>query len=251
MELLALLVVAAVMIYALSQRGRQRVSKKDEENDKARKRVMSARLDYFRSTRAKIEKAAEPHLELLRTKCKQLIYEDDYGNVVDDEWQRELRYFLERANLGSTPRYVSPEEDQRFRLGALMTVLNRHFEKTPDPQADVMYSPSCSGVEFENAVESILCRSGAQVRRTPTTGDQGVDLLARVQGRLIAIQCKRSASPVGNKAVQEAHAGQQFYDADEAWVVSDAPFTRSARQLAGTIGVELIDFRQIDEKVAS
>lgn len=99
-----------------------------------------------------------------------------------------------------------------------------------------------SGVEFETYVANILKRVGFEdVRGTPTTGDQGADLLARKSGQLIAIQAKRYKHSVGNKAVQEIAAAVQFYGADEGWVVTTSSFTPAAKALAQKSGVRLVD----------
>lgn len=56
----------------------------------------------------------------------------------------------------------------------------------------------------------------------------------------MVLQCKKYSSPVGNGAVQEVHAGKGFLGADISVVVSDATFTKSAKELAGILGVLLI-----------
>ena len=54
------------------------------------------------------------------------------------------------------------------------------------------------------------------------------------------LQCKLYSRPVGNNAVQQAIAGQRFELATHAVVVSNAAFTRSARELAAAAGVLLL-----------
>ncbi len=55
----------------------------------------------------------------------------------------------------------------------------------------------------------------------------------------IVIQCKRSAGPVGIKAVQEALGARSFYRAREAWVITDSTYTAAAIKLARSSGVKL------------
>jgi len=57
----------------------------------------------------------------------------------------------------------------------------------------------------------------------------------------VAIQCKNTAQPVGNAAVQEVFAGKAFYEATTAVVVSRSGFTSSAIQLANRLTVALVD----------
>ena len=59
------------------------------------------------------------------------------------------------------------------------------------------------------------------------------------------MQCKYYTYPVGNKAVQEAYSGAKFYDCDRSAVLTNSTFTKSARELAGKIGVDLWEHNQI------
>jgi HJR/Mrr/RecB family endonuclease len=61
---------------------------------------------------------------------------------------------------------------------------------------------SLSGSEFETYVARILQQHGWRVSSTPTTGDQGVDVIASKNGRKVVIQAKRYSASVGNHAVQ-------------------------------------------------
>jgi restriction system protein len=56
----------------------------------------------------------------------------------------------------------------------------------------------------------------------------------------VAIQCKRLARPVGNKAVQEVVAARTYYDTDLAAVVSTGDYTEAARRLARRNDVHLL-----------
>ena len=56
-----------------------------------------------------------------------------------------------------------------------------------------------------------------------------------------AIQCKNYEGAVGNFAVQEAYAGAQFYGCDVPVVICPGTFTRGAKELAESTGVELWD----------
>jgi restriction system protein len=79
------------------------------------------------------------------------------------------------------------------------------------------------------------------VSGTPATGDQGADLIAIKDGRKIAIQAKRYAGVVGNRAVQEIVGALKFYKAVEGWVITSGTFTPSARALAQANGIHLVD----------
>ncbi|MDR2201590.1 MAG: restriction endonuclease [Clostridiales bacterium] len=97
-----------------------------------------------------------------------------------------------------------------------------------------------SPFEFEQWIARFLTLCGFDAATTPKSGDYGVDVLAGKDGLITAIQVKKYAGPLGVKCVQEVAAGMRYYNAHYGWVASTAPsFTRQARNLAKTCGVEL------------
>ena len=103
------------------------------------------------------------------------------------------------------------------------------------------------GIIFENNCKEILKNSGWNVKETPNTGDQGVDLIASIDNLRICIQCKNHKKPVGNNAVQEISAGKSYWKGTHAVLVSKSGFTKSAQKLARANKVKLIyDFELKD-----
>ncbi len=97
-----------------------------------------------------------------------------------------------------------------------------------------------TGFEFEEYMAQVLKDNGFRhVEVTVECGDQGVDILAVRNGKTYAIQCKNYVDLVGNKAVQEAYAGAQYYGCDFPVVVCPTDFTIPAQELAESTGVEL------------
>lgn len=98
------------------------------------------------------------------------------------------------------------------------------------------------GYEFETFCRDLLLSNGfrnAEVTRG--SGDQGIDVLAFNGNKKVGFQCKNYSSKVSNTAVQEAYAGQSFYGLDEVYVLTNNYFTDSAKQLALSTGVILLD----------
>lgn len=187
------------------------------------------------------------HERTLLIKQRQLLFTDDYGHEDLSAFIKELEYFVEKVvPLHIRQAHIKHHgEDATLMMTATVRIC---LFDTGEATGDISraYGAGMSGIEFERLVAERLTDAGAEVRVTPPTGDQGADLIVCHNGETIVIQCKRSASTVGNKAVQEAYAGRKFYDADHAWVVSDAPFSRSARQLASSLSVQLIDFDEVE-----
>ena len=90
------------------------------------------------------------------------------------------------------------------------------------------------GIEFEQYVAAKLRQDGWLVSLTSVSGDYGVDVIAKKEGRSVAVQCKRQGKPVGIQAVQEVVTGAKHYECMSSAVVSNREFTPAAKQLAIT-----------------
>jgi HJR/Mrr/RecB family endonuclease len=101
-----------------------------------------------------------------------------------------------------------------------------------------------SPLAYEAYCALLLRDAGWQAHKTARR-DQGVDVIAALRGTKVAIQCKMYTHPVGNRAVQEVVAGRLHYGADMAVVVSTAPYTYAARELAASTRVLLLHHDQL------
>jgi restriction system protein len=181
-----------------------------------------------------------PHIDTLARKRKQLRILDDYGNVDESKWRKEIFYFFDKSSLAGKT-FLNDEQiykiiDQRVAEHAELE--SRSYEEELDP------------IEYENYCADLLRQNGWDARMTQATGDQGVDVIATKKGRVFAVQCKKYSTAVGNKAVQEVYAGMQYIGAHFCAVVTNAGYTRSAKQLAQTLGVLLLhhdDLKFLDE----
>lgn len=106
-----------------------------------------------------------------------------------------------------------------------------------------------AGTEFEHYLVHVFVAEGYAVRHTGRPGDYGADLLLRQGEALTVVQAKRTVSPVGVGAVQEAAAALPHYGAATALVVTTSYFTRNAETLAASNRVELMDRNRLAEVV--
>lgn len=97
-----------------------------------------------------------------------------------------------------------------------------------------------NGYDFEKFLAEIFQTAGYDVEGTKLSGDQGADLFVTRFGKKIVIQAKNYSGSVGNTAVQEAISAKSFYACDEAMVVTNSYFTKSAIELANAASVRLI-----------
>jgi restriction system protein len=106
---------------------------------------------------------------------------------------------------------------RRFKLASSMT------------EIDAM-----SGHEFERYLVRLFKRLGYRARNVGASGaDFGADLVIEKGGVRTAVQAKNYChGRVGNDAVQQAIAGATYYDCQRAMVVTNARYTKAAREQA-------------------
>jgi restriction system protein len=204
---------------------------------------------------ALVAEAVTNHFEVLNRKYKQGIVTDEYGITRKDAAYAEIMAFAKRVCDPRVYQWYKNKQEPLVPDWVLELETDIEMALFEDPrfqwedEPNSPYSSGMTGREYEDYVANIIRASGAAVGTTPVTGDQGVDLRFSQGIRRVAVQCKRSSTTVGNSAVQQAHSGMLFYGDNEAWVVSDAEYTRSARQLAGQLGVRLLHHEQIAEEL--
>jgi restriction system protein len=111
--------------------------------------------------------------------------------------------------------------------------------------SDLAAVDEMSGVEFEEFVAAQLRTRGWSVTHTVSSGDYGVDLIAKKDGTRMAVQCKRLARAVGVSAVQQVVSGALHHGCDRSVVVTNQAFTKAARQLATTHRCRLVGREQL------
>lgn len=187
---------------------------------------------------------------------------DQYG---DENWKafdKELMLIICKIaeNEGCRPDVVKSIKKGYFwsakGFDNLKKVIEKDFRAFYDKEkaAPVRINriAELSGIDFENYLMNLFRASGYDVSGTPTTGDQGADIIAKKNGRKIAIQAKKHSNSVGNKAIQEVVGARTFYGCEEAWVITNSTFTRSALELAQKCDVKLIDghaLSRLDETI--
>ena len=103
------------------------------------------------------------------------------------------------------------------------------------------------GEKAEKDIQEWLTALGYSVKKTPQSGDFGVDLIAVGKDEsLVAIQVKHykeSQNKTGVNAVQEVFAGGHYYGCTKFAVVSYTGYTENAKQMADKLGVMLLTER--------
>ena len=101
---------------------------------------------------------------------------------------------------------------------------------------------SVNGFDFEHYCADLLLKNGySKAEVTQGCGDYGIDILAEKDGVTYAVQCKCYSNSVGNKSVQEAYSGKEFYKCMVAAVLTNNYFTPAAVETAKETRVLLWD----------
>lgn len=149
--------------------------------------------------------------------------------------------FLYEQNKNRVEAIVEEIEKRRY-ISNLLKGDNR-------PRVNIGMTDGMSPATFEKLVEVLFNKMGYDSKATKLSGDQGVDVIAVKKGRKVVIQAKCYQGSVGNSAVQEVAAGKQFYKADEAYVVTNSSFTKSAVELAHANNVVLWGRADLEQKL--
>lgn len=102
---------------------------------------------------------------------------------------------------------------------------------------------SMSPFDFEHFVAKLFNSMGYEAQATSRTGDYGVDVIAKKDAEIIAIQCKKyqEGNNVGNQEVQRLLGAMLFKDlkADRGIIITTSDFTRQAGIQAEDNPIEL------------
>lgn len=185
------------------------------------------------------------HRAALRRNLDLAIQRNDYGAVTLDQSAQVLDEFFSSINLDE--KALARPEAARVVKAEIDAFRNQEANKQFDPDALPL-----DGHAFEYWVAEALERFGWSAQVTTGSGDQGIDVIAlRPDGYRLGIQCKLYSGSVGNKAVQEANAGRLFYGLDAAAVLTNAPYTPSARELAKRAQVLLLSQYDIPSLIST
>ena len=201
-----------------------------------------------------IDRAGEAAHQFIRAQAlvfarrrAQLLYTDPYGIEQTDKWEKEKKYIISKVipdhllKAGHSQYAIEHATRERFWSGnPLLAAIEKAAQAANTNDVSPNISNVSTGIEYEIYCAEALRRAGWDARLTTVTGDQGTDIIAERDGKRVVVQCKFYSKPVGNKAVQEAAAARLHEQADQAIVVSNAAYTKAARQLAGTTGVFLL-----------
>lgn len=184
--------------------------------------------------RRELTRHVQAHSAALSRNLRLAVKKNDYNRVISDERHDIAVEFLDSVDLSFDYHRIEPAV-----IDYVLAEVERIESEARDGGFDAEAYPS-DPAEFEHWCAAQLRHFGWDADVTKRGYDQGIDIVARKGALVIGIQVKRYNSPVGNKAIQEAFTGKNYYGLAGAAVLATAGFTPSARRLAATTGVLLL-----------
>lgn len=108
-------------------------------------------------------------------------------------------------------------------------------------KSDINEIDRMDGYQFESYLGALFEKLGYQAEVTKASNDFGADLILYGPNRKIVVQAKRYTGTVGVSSVQEIAGAKNYYNAQEAWVVTNSSFSKPACKLADANDVLLLD----------
>jgi restriction system protein len=195
----------------------------------------------------------ESNARALRIGRIQLVQTDRYRTVNVDKWEAEKRRYIETRiipivrlrGLDTWFRQVAATIDYLVEDAAQRPVTPTDSESSRFVSNPEVFDARMDPLDYEKHCALQLQKAGWSTRLTAATGDQGADVIASRDGKILVLQCKLYSQPVGNDAVQQAYSARGFQVADIAAVVSNQPYTKAARELANVNGVHLLHHEEL------
>lgn len=232
--------------------------KKEISNLKMEKNVLSENINDLEIEKEKIITNNNQVLSFKEKKLKKKIrvLESQKENLEDFMKQEEIisRAINDKTELFDILSNKNENlKEQNENLKSEIALLERQVRPMKQKVSFVNtisleYVDGLDGYGFEEFTSELLrCLGFDRCTTTQSSGDYGIDVVAEKDGVKYGIQCKNYTQAVGNKAIQEAYSGKDYYGCHVAIVFTNNYFTASAVNQAEKNGVVLWDRDKLRE----
>lgn len=91
-----------------------------------------------------------------------------------------------------------------------------------------LFWTNLSGFAYEKEVSKLFVKQGYEVTTTKGTGDGGVDIILKRNGKITIVQCKNTKKPTGPAIVRDLYGTMINFRAHEAILVSSSGCSKEA-----------------------
>lgn len=133
----------------------------------------------------------------------------------------------------ATYQVAKEEADRRQREAERQRLEAERQQQEAERQRQVKLEQcwiSMDGVGFERELGNLFRTMGYEVGSTPTSGDQGVDLVLRKNGVTTVVQCKAQKARASSPIARELLGSMVAFGAQKAILACTGGFTRGVRE---------------------
>lgn len=159
-----------------------------------------------------------------------------------------LGYFQKYIWLPIFAKYETRVNGLTCRLNDILDAFNNRYQIMIDTQYQLI-----SPFEFEELISELFNKMGYLTEVTSKSGDYGVDVIAKKENEIIAIQAKKYSigNNVGNRTVQMLIGAMAFknYKATKGVLVTTSDYTIQAHEQAKENPVELWNLNYLNKMI--
>ncbi|MCB0687712.1 MAG: restriction endonuclease [Saprospiraceae bacterium] len=106
--------------------------------------------------------------------------------------------------------------------------------------------------EFEDFIAFLFKQNGYELVQTSYSADFGADIIVKKDGLRTAVQVKRyfELHKVGVSDINQVIGAQQYYQCDQALMITTSSYTPAAKELAVKSGVILWDWERLEKAIS-
>ena len=163
-----------------------------------------------------------------------------FGGDLINKWRR---YRLLHGPAGENYElYKLAQDEWREAIRAQQEAAIAREQAEADRRRKVVsFWRTLKDIDLEREVANLFRQMGYEVRTTPTSGDQGVDLFLRADDQTIIVQCKGLKSRASPSVVRDLYGTMLHFRADSAVLVCPTGFHRGVWKFAEGKPVTLVD----------
>jgi restriction system protein len=218
------------------QNNNEIIKKIEEKENKAKQKLIDKLPKEFQTI-------IEKDFKVVSAAYRKSVTRNAFGKKNYDKFAPQLEEYIQDHSKILMRLDEEFETNVEFNIDGIIDFIEKKLDET---ESAFNYSDDMDPYDYEYLCAEEFNKNQWDAKATQGSSDQGVDVIAKKDGKTLVAQCKRFAKPVGNKAVQEVVAGMKYYEATEGVVIAPNGFTNSAINLAKANNIKLIHHTEIN-----
>lgn len=175
-----------------------------------------------------------------RSRARARLVKSEIGSKINSYEAAKSTFRRKEAEKGAEVQRVLQQAKEA-------EIIRRRREEAEEAQQRKHYDHwmSLSGTEFERQLGILYRQMGYRVESTPTSGDEGIDLVLKKSGKTTVVQCKSHQKPVGPATARELFGSMVAFRADDAVLACTGGFTRGVKDFVRGKPITLISATEL------